>query len=178
MDADVRAGVGCQRWHVQVRWNVGSCKCSDERRKVGDVGVQEFNKGIFDYLIATDDPAKRLEQEEEAAKPAPQLKPAPVKAKGKGRDRDSRKRGRGNERRENDSEFGVIRGIDFQGVKTVINVDVPESVQVTIHALLILHFSIPFCFSLSSSRRCLQFEQCDAKFMNPSLLQQSHTAQP
>ncbi len=71
-----------------MRWNVGVFKCSDERRKVGDVGVQEFNKGIFDYLIATDDPAKRLEQEEEAAKPAPQLKPAPVKAKGKGRDRD------------------------------------------------------------------------------------------
>ena len=94
--------------------------------------VQEFNKGIFDYLIATDDPAKRLEQEEEAAKPAPQPKPAVKKGRGKGRDRDSRKRGRASE---NDSEFGVIRGIDFQGVKTVINVDVPESVQVTLSCL-------------------------------------------
>ena len=106
---------------------------SDEHiAKGGCLHVQEFNKGIFDYLIATDDPAKRLEQEEDAAKPAPLPKPAAVKGRGKGRDRDSRKRGR---KTENDNEFGVIRGIDFQGVKTVINVDVPESVQVSCSAL-------------------------------------------
>lgn len=92
--------------------------------------IQEFNKGIFDYLIATDDPAKRLEQEERLArKPAVQPEPAPTRGRGRGKDKaDQRKRKRASE---NDSEFGVIRGIDFQGVTTVINVDVPDSVQVT-----------------------------------------------
>lgn len=93
--------------------------------------IQEFNKGIFDYLIATDDPAKRLEQEEHLArKPAVQPEPAPTRGRGRGKDKaDQRKRKRASE---NDSEFGVIRGIDFQGVTTVINVDVPDSVQVTL----------------------------------------------
>lgn len=92
--------------------------------------MQEFNKGIFDYLIATDDPAKRLEQQEaDAEEPAPQQKAAPTASKGRGRDKNSRNRKRGAEA---DSEFGVIRGIDFQGVRTVVNVDVPESVQVSI----------------------------------------------
>ncbi len=116
--------------------------------KRGDVSLQEFNKGIFDYLIATDDPAKRLEHEEGAAKPAPLPEPVPTRGRGRGKDKaDQRKRKRASE---NDSEFGVIRGIDFQGVKTVINVDVPESVQVTpLHT----HSGEGRCIPSCSSRR-------------------------
>ena len=34
-------------------------------------------------------------------------------------------------KQEEDGEFGVIRGIDFKGVRTVINVDAPDTVQVS-----------------------------------------------
>lgn len=91
---------------------------------------QEFNKGIFDYLIATDDPSKRAARDRgDEADAAPQ--PQQPKGIGKGQERDHRKRGRP----EADAEFGVIRGIDFKGVRTVINVDAPDTCQVSQHHL-------------------------------------------
>jgi ATP-dependent RNA helicase DDX56/DBP9 len=84
-------------------------------------GAQEFNKGIFDYLIATDDPAKRAGRE-----PDEEADAGNRGASKKGPEKDHRKR----RRAEHDAEFGVIRGIDFKGVRTVINVDMPDTVQV------------------------------------------------
>lgn len=37
--------------------------------------------------------------------------------------------GRGGKRGRKDEEFGVTRGIDFKGVRTVINFDMPGSTQ-------------------------------------------------
>ena len=69
-------------------------------------------QGIFDYLIATDESLGPVDADEEpvgdeAAASAPSKK----KAKGK--------------KKKLDAEFGVARGVDFQGVSTVINVDMP-----------------------------------------------------
>lgn len=71
--------------------------------------MQEFNRGIFDYLIATDDPKKSNAMEKE--------EPQEV----------SEKRGKKRKRPDSDREFGVTRGVDFKGVETVINVDAPSS---------------------------------------------------
>lgn len=84
---------------------------------------QEFNKGIFDYLIATDDPAKRAAREpDQDSKQQPKSKQVQ-----QGGGSQIGKRGRP----EQDAEFGVIRGIDFKGVRTVINVDAPDTCQVS-----------------------------------------------
>lgn len=96
--------------------------------------MQEFNKGIFDYLIATDDPAKREEHAEQTERATAKAgDPPPQKASkkrngddAKGQQQQQRKR----RKAEEDGEFGVIRGIDFKGVRTVINVDAPDTVQV------------------------------------------------
>ncbi|DBB15417.1 TPA: hypothetical protein ACH3X3_003648 [Trebouxia sp. C0006] len=146
--------------------------------------LQEFNRGLFDFLIATDDPAKQAlgkapdtaantaidtavepagevaaassqlpsEQDEAAAgsdedqdqepdhpwaesaataqslkEEAEQQKKKPVK-QGKLKGGKKRKRDeRGN------AEYGVTRGVDFRGVKTVINVDAPSSIQGYVH---------------------------------------------
>ena len=68
--------------------------------------MQQFNKGIFDFLIAIDDQnAAETELEEPGNK---------KKSKANARKR----------KRDQDEEFGVTRGVDFKGVETVINVDV------------------------------------------------------
>lgn len=111
--------------------------------------MQEFNKGIFDYLIATDDPAKREEHAELTERAEARAEdPQPLKSgkKRKGTEalqqQQQRKRAR---KAEADEEFGVIRGIDFKGVRTVINVDAPDTVEVSatqsLHDSMDMHYT-------------------------------------
>jgi len=68
--------------------------------------LQQFNRGIFDYLIATDD----VYGEENV---------------------DANKGSKKNKKK--DEEFGVTRGVDFKGVKTVVNFEMPAGVDGYIH---------------------------------------------
>ncbi|XP_020963714.1 DEAD-box ATP-dependent RNA helicase 16 isoform X2 [Arachis ipaensis] len=77
--------------------------------------LEEFNAGLFDYLIATD--VSQSKEKDEAPK------------EGKG-SRKSRKH-----KLKLDSEFGVVRGIDFKNVFTVINFDMPQSVAGYVHRI-------------------------------------------
>ncbi|EPS74267.1 hypothetical protein M569_00486 [Genlisea aurea] len=61
--------------------------------------IQEFNAGLFDYLIATDDRAE---------KPCPREK--------------SKKHSKG----KSDSQFGLVKGIILKNVHAVINFDMPH----------------------------------------------------
>lgn len=98
------------------------------------LSLQEFNKGIFDYLIATDDPAKRKEHadlnERAAAKADAVSTQKGKKRKITDAEKQQQQQRKRAKRAEQDGEFGVIRGIDFKGVRTVINVDAPDTVQV------------------------------------------------
>ncbi|PSC74391.1 DEAD-box ATP-dependent RNA helicase 16 [Micractinium conductrix] len=82
--------------------------------------LQEFNKGLFDYLIATDDvhaPAVDGDDEQQ------QRKRKKGGGGGGGKKKGPRK----------DEEFGVTRGIDFKGVGTVVNFELPGSTQGYVH---------------------------------------------
>lgn len=68
--------------------------------------VEEFNRGIYDYVIATD------EVHFQVATAGP---------------------GRGGGKRKRDREYGVSRGIDFQGVENVVNFDFPLSSDAYVH---------------------------------------------
>lgn len=68
--------------------------------------IQEFNKGLFNVLIATD---KNDEEEKTTEEP---------KKKGKV---------------SADEEYGVSRGIDFKDVKNIVNFDFPTSIRSYIH---------------------------------------------
>jgi ATP-dependent RNA helicase DDX56/DBP9 len=121
--------------------------------------LAEFNKGLFDFLIATDDAggsggtrtgtaaaagvsghAKGANKHAAAAaakgkgKAAAAAEPeAEEEEGGEGEEGGGGKR-RGGGGAAKDAEFGVTRGIDFKDVRTVINMDVP------------VRFSIPpFC---------------------------------
>uniref|UniRef100_A0A803KYC6 RNA helicase n=1 Tax=Chenopodium quinoa TaxID=63459 RepID=A0A803KYC6_CHEQI len=78
--------------------------------------LEEFNAGLFDYLIATDISQAGKDQEV-----------SEKKSEGK----------KSNKRRKPklDAEFGVVRGIDFKNVHTVINFEMPQSVAGYVHRI-------------------------------------------
>ncbi|KAL0921883.1 hypothetical protein M5K25_008998 [Dendrobium thyrsiflorum] len=75
--------------------------------------LEEFNAGLFDYLIATDDNKERDQNSKDK------------QTKSKGSNKHFRRR--------LDAEFGVVRGIDFKNVFTVINFDMPQSPEGYVH---------------------------------------------
>ena len=70
--------------------------------------MEEFNRGIYDYVVATDEVGV---------------------ASGAG-GREGRGKGR---KRRRDREYGVCRGVDFQGVENVVNFDFPPTPESYIH---------------------------------------------
>ncbi|XVF17476.1 hypothetical protein REPUB_Repub10bG0125600 [Reevesia pubescens] len=79
--------------------------------------LEEFNAGLFDYLIATDDSQTKEKEQTNGDKHV-----------------DSRK-SRKHAKPKLDSEFGVVRGIDFKNVHTVINFDMPSSASGYVHRI-------------------------------------------
>eukprot|EP00252_Welwitschia_mirabilis_P002952 TRINITY_DN1295_c0_g1_i1.p1 TRINITY_DN1295_c0_g1~~TRINITY_DN1295_c0_g1_i1.p1 ORF type:complete len:589 (+),score=118.29 TRINITY_DN1295_c0_g1_i1:418-2184(+) len=80
--------------------------------------LEEFNTGSFEYLIATDD-----SKSESTEKRTEDNKAGGKKIKKRRR------------KQSFDSEFGVVRGIDFKNVYTVINFDMPQSLTGYIHRI-------------------------------------------
>ncbi|KAL4582095.1 hypothetical protein LXL04_006635 [Taraxacum kok-saghyz] len=79
--------------------------------------LEGFNAGLFDYLIATDDSdSKEKEKTDEITQK-------------------ERKKIKRNKKRKVDSEFGVVRGIDFKNVHTVINFDMPATAAGYVHRI-------------------------------------------
>ncbi|KAJ0097174.1 hypothetical protein Patl1_28468 [Pistacia atlantica] len=79
--------------------------------------LEEFNAGLFDYLIATDDSQAKDKEQPDGGGHA-----------------DSRK-SRKNAKPKLDSEFGVVRGIDFKNVHTVINFEMPQNAAGYVHRI-------------------------------------------
>ncbi|KAL9993469.1 putative RNA helicase [Helianthus debilis subsp. tardiflorus] len=75
--------------------------------------LEGFNAGLFDYLIATDDSETKEKEQTDAEK----------------------KRSKKHKKRKLDSEFGLVRGIDFKNVYTVINFDMPLSAAGYVHRI-------------------------------------------
>ncbi|KAG6394283.1 hypothetical protein SASPL_144867 [Salvia splendens] len=75
--------------------------------------LEEFNAGLFDYLIATDD-----------RQAAEELNDKETHASKKQSKKHSKKL---------DAEFGVVRGIDFKNVYTVVNYDMPLTAPGYVH---------------------------------------------
>eukprot|EP00257_Ricinus_communis_P022093 XP_015581730.1 DEAD-box ATP-dependent RNA helicase 16 [Ricinus communis] len=79
--------------------------------------LEEFNAGLFDYLIATDDSETKEKEQEQADRNLAQS-------------RKSKK-----SKQKLDSEFGVVRGIDFKNVHTVVNYDMPLNAAGYVHRI-------------------------------------------
>ncbi|KAI9250015.1 P-loop containing nucleoside triphosphate hydrolase protein, partial [Sporodiniella umbellata] len=84
--------------------------------------VEEFNRGIYDYLIATDESELKGEQDSEDEK---------EEAEEQGEE--TEKTAKKSKKVKKDKEYGVARGVDFQGVTAVINFDFPGSAKAYTH---------------------------------------------
>ncbi|KAJ1718361.1 ATP-dependent DNA/RNA helicase, partial [Coemansia erecta] len=110
--------------------------------------VEEFNRGVYDYLIATDESDKMGEvdgkEEEDEGDSNTRMEVEGEdedQNKDKGDDeeekkkKDSKSSKHKSKRRKKtqDKEYGVSRGIDFKGVAAVINFDLPLSARAYTH---------------------------------------------
>jgi ATP-dependent RNA helicase DDX56/DBP9 len=91
--------------------------------------MEEFNKGVYDIILATDE-ANKLTQaaSDDEAETADQEPSTPVEPAAKEAP-PSKKRKR------KDGEFGVARGIDFQNVSFVLNFDFPTTSKAYLHRI-------------------------------------------
>ncbi|KAL8217849.1 hypothetical protein R6Q57_021222 [Mikania cordata] len=79
--------------------------------------LEGFNAGLFDYLIATDDSEMKEKEETDGHKQV------------------EKKKSKKHKKQKLDLEFGVVRGIDFKNVYTVINFDMPVSAAGYVHRI-------------------------------------------
>ncbi len=86
--------------------------------------VQEFNRGIYDYMIATDEAANEMNEDEEKVEVGEEQQEEEEQKKGEEVAGKELKKKRSFQR---DGEYGVSRGIDFKNVSAVINFDMPRS---------------------------------------------------
>ncbi|XP_057784403.1 DEAD-box ATP-dependent RNA helicase 16 [Salvia miltiorrhiza] len=78
--------------------------------------LEEFNAGLFDYLVATDDSQSAEEQNDKE-------------------NHASKKKSKKHSKKKLDAEFGVVRGIDFKNVYTVVNYDMPQTAAGYVHRI-------------------------------------------
>ncbi|KZV91515.1 ATP-dependent RNA helicase dbp9 [Exidia glandulosa HHB12029] len=116
--------------------------------------VQEFNKGVYDYIIATDESGGKGEAdsdveseaedvpEAEAEEEDPDMLPTQRPAEGDTPAKPTLKRKRATPpppsqkkrpKKAGDREYGVSRGVDFVDVSCVLNFDLPSSARAYTH---------------------------------------------
>ncbi|CDR88696.1 probable ATP dependent RNA helicase of the DEAD-box family [Sporisorium scitamineum] len=111
--------------------------------------VEEFNKGKFDYIVATDEPtgassptedddeeddAEEEEEEEEEEKAGAEGVSKKRKSSTTDKEKPNKKSTPPTKRAKSTSaEYGVSRGVDFVNVSCVINFDLPTTLDSYIH---------------------------------------------
>lgn len=90
--------------------------------------VEEFNRNVYDIIIASDEKSEMLNVDAEDEEGDNQAKGNDEKKEGK----PSKKKRKVAKR---DSEYGVSRGIDFKNVATVINFDLPTTASSYTHRI-------------------------------------------
>lgn len=95
--------------------------------------VEEFNRNVYDIIIASDEKSEMLNADQEEDEAADGGKA------GEGADETKSLEGKNAKKKrklsKRDSEYGVSRGIDFKNVGTVINFDLPTTASSYTHRI-------------------------------------------
>ena len=86
--------------------------------------VEEFNRNVYDIIIASDDIEVLGDEDEDEAADGEKTKNSKSNGNGKSKSDAPPKKKRKSSR---NNEYGVSRGIDFKNVRAVINFDLPSS---------------------------------------------------
>lgn len=94
--------------------------------------VEQFNKNIYNLLIATDD-TEYIKEEDEGLEDATQQGEEPSEQK----DDEKSTLGKSEKKtlQKKDKEYGVSRGVDFQNVACVLNFDLPTTAKSYVHRI-------------------------------------------
>ncbi|KAI8372524.1 P-loop containing nucleoside triphosphate hydrolase protein [Choanephora cucurbitarum] len=95
--------------------------------------VEEFNRGIYDYLIATDESELKGEQDSDDEQEDEEKEDD--EASSDDEKKNDQKKTKKGSKVQKDKEYGVSRGVDFQGVAAVINFDFPSSSKAYTHRI-------------------------------------------
>ncbi|KAG9312818.1 P-loop containing nucleoside triphosphate hydrolase protein [Chiua virens] len=114
--------------------------------------VQEFNKGVYDYIIATDESNRKTEKDSDNERddeegpqdsfPVPQdneehttsiLNTSQKRQRSSSPQTGPSKPSKRKKKKHLDKEYGVTRGIDFVDVACVVNFDLPSSLRSYTH---------------------------------------------
>ncbi|CAG8679554.1 3626_t:CDS:2, partial [Acaulospora colombiana] len=99
--------------------------------------VQEFNKGIYDYIVATDESDLKADRDTEDERSDDEESPSGEEQEGTSSKvkftLPDKKQGGKSGVKKKDDEYGVSRGIDFINVAAVINFDFPTSAKSYTH---------------------------------------------
>ncbi|PWZ21165.1 DEAD-box ATP-dependent RNA helicase 16 [Zea mays] len=96
--------------------------------------IEAFNARLFDYLIATDDTKTKEKQTNEENKKEATLSRKRKRQTNKENQKEQ-KVSRKHLQQTLDAEFGVVRGIDFKNVFTVVNFDMPLDATGYVHRI-------------------------------------------
>ncbi|KAK3381415.1 P-loop containing nucleoside triphosphate hydrolase protein [Podospora didyma] len=101
--------------------------------------IEEFNRGIYDIIIASDEKSELFRDEAAAEEAEAMANKSKQEAKAKqGDDADVGKDAGQSKKRKTqkrDAEYGVSRGVDFRNVAAVINFDLPTSASSYLHRI-------------------------------------------
>ncbi|ODV81872.1 ATP-dependent RNA helicase DBP9 [Suhomyces tanzawaensis NRRL Y-17324] len=85
--------------------------------------IDEFNKNVYNLLIATDETVEEADVEEEEEE------------EGEQKEQKDSKKSKSKSKKNKNNDYGVTRGSDFQNVACVLNFDLPVSSKAYIHRI-------------------------------------------
>lgn len=146
--------------------------------------VDEYNKNVYNLLIATDDSDNIREiDEEDAAEEAAESNETVGIKEGENTIESTAIKSKKNDKFKKDKEYGVSRGVDFKNVACVLNFDLPLTAKSYVHRVgrtaragkagISISFVIPEKEFGKHKAACLKTAKRDEKILRRIVKQQS-----
>ncbi|KAK6543887.1 ATP-dependent DNA/RNA helicase [Orbilia ellipsospora] len=97
--------------------------------------VEEFNKNVYEIIIATDENEIMGEEDDDENADADEVEGNDDKDNDQPKNKKKKRKSKESKLRKRDTEYGVSRGVDFQNVTCVLNFDLPITSKSYMHRI-------------------------------------------